>query len=114
MSRKRKPFVEDETPLQFFQSIEIPEGWRFIEKDRFQYAPVSGCWSYGYWYWVDVQLKVRIVFSTPKCRGGLLLVDMRYNPPKKQSLLDNKQGKDFNIALQEWNEQRIEINEKKN
>ena len=115
MSRKqRKPLIPDESPLEFFQAIKIPEGWRFIEKDKFQYAPVPGYWSYGYWYWVDTSIKVRIVFSTPQCRGGLLVVDMRYNPPRKQSLLDNKQSKDFNIALQEWNEQRIEIISNKN
>jgi len=106
---RRKPIIKDETPLEFFQTIEIPADWRFIEKDKFQYAPVSGCWSYGYWYWVDTGIKVRIVFSTPKCRGGLLVVDIRYDPPKKQSLLDNKQGKEFNLALKEWNDTRCEL-----
>lgn len=103
----RKHYLKDETPLQFFAAIEIPEGWRLIEKDKFQYAPVPGVWSYGYWYWVDRALKVRLTFITPACRGSLLVVDLSDLKTAFSTPFLNKQGNDFNTELQKWNQQRI-------
>lgn len=102
MKRKqRKPLIPDELPLEFFQRITVPENWRFIEKDKFQYAPAQGHWSYGYWYWVKSCLKVRICFHTPAHRGGILEVDMRHRPQKITSILDNKQSYEVNEYIKD-------------
>ncbi len=99
--KQRKPLIPDETPLEFFQRITVPESWRQFDKDKFQYAPAHGHWSYGYWYWVEACLKVRICFYTPACRGGILEVDMKHNPPAVKSICSNMQSYQLNDFIKE-------------
>lgn len=97
--RKRKPLIPDESPLEFFQRIQVPE---VFKKDKFQYSPNNESWSYGYWYWINRDIKVRIVFITPSHRGGILEMRMRFAPPKISSICSNMQSHELNEFIKNY------------
>lgn len=104
--RNKNPLIPDETPLEFFKAVKIPEGWRFVGKSYFKTEP---CYiTYFYEYEFAFRQFIRVDFITPQCRGGLLGIDRTVNPEKKTCICSNMQSYQLNEFIEKWNKQKNE------
>lgn len=100
MKKNKKPLLDDETPLEFFKAVKIPENWHFVGKSCFKTEP---CYiTYFYEYEIAFRLFLRVLFITPACRGGLLEIDRNVNPERKKCICSNMQSYQLNEFIERW------------
>lgn len=91
---------KDETPLQFFLNLSIPEHWRFIGDFDVRFSPSPGHMSYGKLYQVSKGIVWRVFFQVPAHRGGICEKDCTEPNVKHNGLIDNKQSAEINEYIQ--------------
>lgn len=96
----RKIQSKDETQLQFFMNLIIPEHWKFLGDKNWDCG--NGHFSYGKVYEVKRGVIWRICFYTPAHRGGICEKDTRVNPPKYSCILSNKQAPGVNEFIEHY------------
>jgi hypothetical protein len=82
---------KDETPLEFFSKLEVPETWKLL-------GDKNWAGSLGKVYRVDKETVLRIYFMTASRRGGVCEKSLKLDAYK--CLIDNKNSDKINEFIQ--------------